>query len=875
MDEYSYDELFDDAANLPIPPAPLVKGLTQRIDQLQTSACCQKLTWSKVGCIAYIDRTGEGVILRSLLSNPDDGTWTLGKEHQVPNLSGAQLTHLSWNHSGSELAIVDVSGRVSIYNMFVVLNDLRPMRNSLLDQEDDQSAVVGLYWLNAEHQLTVHQPAEKDKSRWKYNAQPFKSVGPFHPSSGKLALIVVTKGGTVRLLYQLPDSQWQETEESNYLYLATFTASYQLSLYALMIQWKTAKLAAGPLNPGLSINRLCTKSCRKPPLNTSLGAEILDPEHKSFSYPSLTHLEILPFNPALKQAETLSTILGIFLESPLDGNYMTQHTPVSVIRRWNIKPIKNDMHPCLETLTGGKSSESQLKKRPIFTAVDDITLEKIVISISYVNHFSIIALLYSDGSVELRDRITLEVLPLDEDEKKVSGMTQTGFSFPFGQPCIHAALSPNACAIFSLNSDMEGALRLIQPAATTATPGSISDPIFVKNVVALSGQLAFSLSDRNNNDDLIAVIKQSPGDQLGQACLNETSSALSVNLDFTFEAQLELLVRHPMLRSYLSIQSSLGYRGEALSRSLSSKIAWATLNLRLTALVFAYTFNMQKANAASASSGAQNADLASPEVLRSLAGAVKWFTDLSNFIVDELFTLGHKLHPSAGPKPSPPLSPASISAALATSNSCALPLIMASAPRKLLRYNVKALRSLPKLVNATFNAHGGPSSTQRQALQVLTGILEGSAVPIAQIDGLLAEIDGLTKTAYEEAKFALDARSEAEKALVLTGLVPQPLVRVVETLFGRLLPALADDANREALYFGDFMWLGLVDRKRTVGKVVVDVLRKITLQKGAALRRCTRCCAVMEDCAPPPAVMWLTHMQKACVCGSLWMTVQQ
>jgi mediator of RNA polymerase II transcription subunit 16 len=103
-----------------------------------------------VGCLAYINKSGDGIILRGLLCKSEDGSWTLGKEYPVPNVPGQQLVHLSWNHTGTELAIIDTSGRISIFSIFLVVNDIRPSRLCMIDPEDDKNAVVGLFWLHKE-----------------------------------------------------------------------------------------------------------------------------------------------------------------------------------------------------------------------------------------------------------------------------------------------------------------------------------------------------------------------------------------------------------------------------------------------------------------------------------------------------------------------------------------------------------------------------------------------------------------------------------------------------------------------------------------------------------------------------------------------------
>jgi mediator of RNA polymerase II transcription subunit 16 len=53
------------------------------------------------------------------------------------------------------------------------------------------------------------------------------SPGPYNPVEGKSALICLTKGGVLRLLYQQRDSRWLETttelEESGTAIESTFT----------------------------------------------------------------------------------------------------------------------------------------------------------------------------------------------------------------------------------------------------------------------------------------------------------------------------------------------------------------------------------------------------------------------------------------------------------------------------------------------------------------------------------------------------------------------------------------------------------------------------------------------------------------------------
>ena len=202
--------------------------------------------------------------------------------------------------------------------------------------------------------------------------------------------------------------------------------------------------------------------------------------------------------------------------------------------------------------------------------------------------------------------------------------------------------------------------------------------------------------------------------------------------------------------------------------------------------------------------------------------------------------------------------------------SCALPLVLASAPRVYLRYNIKTLRNLSNTVSKAI--HTGPETSKRQTLLNLTSILETSAIRISQVDRVLLEVDTIIKTAYETAGVVGAARAAAEKELLLEARVPPSLNPVVDQLLSRIMDGLRKEIDRAELYFADFSWLGLTpeDGRKGSKRKLIDALRKVPLKEGTPLRRCTRCCAVMQD-GMQPGVLWLTQMQRSCVCGSLWM----
>lgn len=110
------------------------------------------MSWSKLGCIAYIAQDGQDVHIRNLMCSAEDGKWSLGEDYALSqvftSLGQQSIVHLSWNQPGSELAVVDVFGRISIFSILIAMNRFAISRSWVVDQEDDMGAVVGLFWLN-------------------------------------------------------------------------------------------------------------------------------------------------------------------------------------------------------------------------------------------------------------------------------------------------------------------------------------------------------------------------------------------------------------------------------------------------------------------------------------------------------------------------------------------------------------------------------------------------------------------------------------------------------------------------------------------------------------------------------------------------------
>ena len=109
-------------------------------------------------------------------------------------------------------------------------------------------------------------------------------------------------------------------------------------------------------------------------------------------------------------------------------------------------------------------------------------------------------------------------------------------------------------------------------------------------IAALTMPFVYSCTQHNNMDDVLQLIRSLSSPSINSDFLSSIQTA-TLSVDYTMVAIPNKLFRNYVLQRCLSVQSSLGYGGESRARTLSSKTAWLTLHLRCVSLLFAYTFN--------------------------------------------------------------------------------------------------------------------------------------------------------------------------------------------------------------------------------------------------------------------------------------------
>ncbi|KAL9116271.1 MAG: hypothetical protein Q9187_007206, partial [Circinaria calcarea] len=612
------DDLFGESAALSLPPSPPIRGLRQRVDELRTNGCSQKVAWSKNGCIAYITSDGRSVRLANLRCGPANGVWeqdshadSLLAGHILRIYKGRELAHLSWNSTGLELLVADVYGRLSIFSTSLVsINRVAAAKVWITDPEDNLNTLVGMTWLNVERAISLSRPVVRSGDRWVHAVTHYKSKGPYNPS-GKAALLTITRSGFVRLLYQSQDGQWQDVRQEFYsvstslallthatlcpheddaILLLVYTSNKQLRLYRITIQWPQTNLG-GQLPSGASLPSLTIRHLKE--VNDCFPMTVDNDHHSSFllTPPSdayLSHLELLPRGPELPA-------LSNGFHSP-----ELREESFTVVSRWELRNEESTLHSSFDILASkrsGSSSSTDLKREATLKRLDDVHNDRVLIHIQQLSLSSILAMAYSDGSIEFRDRVTLLCLPDDESEA-ISSLGQSGFGFSDTQSCLHVALSPNSCAKVSFAAEHEPKLEVMQPVrnhgnypednckhiSTTSFALKLTHrPAFLERAtIAFAMQSSLACMSSNNNDDLLMALQaflrqmesgNSHLDQnipliVEQKFLYELYRALGVNLDQAFDTQPDKILRHQMIQKCFSIQAALGFKGRNGNRDI-------------------------------------------------------------------------------------------------------------------------------------------------------------------------------------------------------------------------------------------------------------------------------------------------------------------
>ncbi|KAF2460799.1 mediator complex subunit 16-domain-containing protein [Lineolata rhizophorae] len=891
-DDHYMDDLFGDSEPVHVqPPAPPIKGLSERLDELQQSACCQKLAWANTGCVASITPNGQGVNLRVFQRSPKDGRWALSDESplEMPQLQDElQLVHVSWSHLGYDLAVVDSSGRVTIFTFSfsgVLLGKMNMTRTAVMDAEDEMGALVGLHWLPTFPHLqktAIAWSATRNGDDWAYRLTHPHLPGPHNPADGKCSMVCLTRHGTIRLLYQRGDNRWLDTSAE--------------------LESISSAVPVAPVSPD------------SPP-----------------------------------DEKTYPTIIAVYTHSPHLPNTLNHQHPLqdaySIVVRWELHfSTPTTLHYSFDHISSKTKPASSVPARQSLSIkpLEDVLSHSVILNLipETISHLRFVVS-HSDGSLEFRSRDLAERIGPDYNFDHVSSLAQAGFAFPNldGAAALHVAVSPSSCVAAPLAPDGSVSTK---PIGYTLAPlngrgdangnghgdtgvggDPADDPKLAAAMVALALQHYSALTTYRTADDVLMVLAGGgSGGSSGPATAavhptlkrlftTQVYQAFGFSLDYVTpeqQKQVAQLLRMPLLYKSLSTQFVLGSSGAPRvggsgggRHTLQAKAAWIVLNLRSVTVNISIGFNKPENIRA--------------DLVHSLAGLASWSLDVMVYVVAELYYLSRAVR---GNEDNRDL----VQAKMRELNSPALICLLASVPRSLFRL---LIRPLGAGLNISRRAVQNPASSdpskaqqqqqppphhypvaqslaQRQQYLTLSNVYESSPLPLRAFEALATEVDAQVRERYVRAGVGDAERARAERGMLVGGELPEVLMPVVRWLLGPGLQRVKDEVDLAALLVYPVRWLGLyeegededgdrsgprrrarnaarggeedvVDAEGRARTRVVDVLRKVSVPPGTRLRRCTRCCSFMEDVRQEhgqPLQNWAWQAQRTCICFNMW-----
>jgi len=198
-----------------------------------------------------------------------------------------------------------------------------------------------------------------------------------------------------------------------------------------------------------------------------------------------------------------------------------------------------------------------------------------------------------------------------------------------------------------------------------------------------------------------------------------------------------------------------------------------------------------------------------------------------------------------------------------------LPILLTSLGRLYLEYLLRYLRTLVKNGEVIITTTAHPSVVSWRAL---LQTIATRNLNLHRLESFCHSISTHLKHAYTAAHYSDAARHEAERQMLISGLIPdilRPLV--VRILTNEMDKLLIDDT-------GDMRSgraLGHPTRATAPLSTSKDwdvIYRLPVLQHDQGVKTCTRCGSVTMDLRVqrPP---WLMHILKLCICGNQWMVL--
>lgn len=694
-----------------------------------------------------------------------------------------------------------------------------------------------------------------------------------HPADGRQALFHVSRSAKLTLLYQ-QDVGWQSTsvtldtigasqellshaaigDHDGKTIIITHDFSSRFRVYRVTINWNAAQQARAPgqihtvVAPTLEIAHLT-------------AVDSTHPQHTSSAV--LTHLRVLPAYSDMTHAVS-TTIIAVFTQasSAIDG--LQPQPSYSTIARWQVESVKPTLHESFKKMKPGADLPSSLGDVTLLSRMPDMIFNKIILSLDLQSFDSMLVLSMSDGSLEYRDRPTMNSIDAYGDTSQVTSLPQTGFEHMAGDQNLHIALSPDSSGIVMIGTDGKATARSMTfrygwQVLDDDLGGNAS--LIEAGAICIARQYAILSHIGASTDECLALVPSDATAAVRTTIIRMIHRILTRTLDLTMydQARQQGALRDMSMHRSLAAQIVLGTDFKTGARTLSAQYAYVVLNLRVTIMALSASLT-RRSNVP-----ADKQPSISPEIAISLIGHIKWTTNLFAHIINGIVNFQRNIKQDGN-----------ISMAVAEfavkHNTPVLHLMLSGFSRSMLRMLCPIIARFRDILSMVV-LQRTRSSFEKSQVQEAIDLIDRLPFKPTALEVLMTEFEAMIRSVYTENDLSPERRTELELDIISECVIPSQFGPAIDTLLRIILPKMLDQTDMGKLYFWDTSCLNLANMRPPPGGMRYDAVRRTPLSAGMVLRCCRRCGSEMED-IPSEKLrtlpMWLVHTNRYCICTDFW-----
>lgn len=826
---------------------------TQLGSQLRTG-CNNRIAWaSRSGAIAHVAQ--KSVVHITNLVCLDGESWGFSEPLKIyptdPNNNPATVTNLSWNHSGSDLAVADEHGTLSIYTAspteLGTMTRLFQSSTPSVANPAEMNRIIGFKWFGHDVPVPIINPpiiqnhiqnfiSSLDRSKLggsthiaEFSTFNMPTPGP-HVPGNKQSCIAFTRRGNIRLFTQgVSDAKYYEvscsadrdgiTREAvifshasfancndNTVILAAYsTETESIYVYRLQIEWPALSVATGLKSPARTgSNHISTLRVQR-----LLRQKLIPAVNPSLT---VSHIHLMPagsYNPQ-SAAEVELRVAFTNKNSTIVQKYYLAKRKLPLLKSFLSLSNRTDY-----INSPGNLTESETIA--LVPADDALSYPKLAVSIGSTNFDTIFHVSFADGTTDLKFRQQYSKIPYTSASMQT--ISNSGFLFfELPEPAIDICLSHNTCSALYLTPDNELRIsyarnrQILSPSKQPDNP--VEKNLFmILSAVTLAARHAMA-SIHYYTDDLYVVMKLVQQDlarispKLASEFLHvlilESYRAINVPLDSEASAkEIQKDLFSPSLGKVFTLQAIMG-TSKGWKRTPMARIGWATLSTRVVFIAFYISYQklgqVMKFQQQKRQQSGTNFDVNDFEerakILESTLSLVRYTVDLIALISQELYLA--TLEPMN-----------KYYDFFANRNSIAISLLLARIPRAFLMFSLRVMRTIEQQAAkiAEEGSKAQDSLAQRTNKQMVELIQTHSPVNLSYFEMILYDIEQKMEKLGPNIKHKL----LVEDSLLISVSPPPELSGMVSRTVEHFSKLEKSAANAPWLFYYDVSWLGLND----------------------------------------------------------------